>query len=82
MWQANRMEPNPNPKRKSSSLTDYARYSGLAFQMLGSILLCVYLGYRFDKWVQWDFPAGIIAGVFIGLFAAIYPVVKSTGNKN
>lgn len=73
--------PHHNNNKKSS-LSDYAKYSGLAIQMLATILICVYLGHLFDKWTQWKFPAGILSGMFIGLFGALYPVFKSTGNKN
>jgi F0F1-type ATP synthase assembly protein I len=75
------MEQKPPPSNKNR-LNDYAKYSGLAIKMLASILICVFLGRQFDNWTHWKFPIGIIAGMFIGLFAALYPVFRDTGNKN
>jgi F0F1-type ATP synthase assembly protein I len=76
------MEPERQPSEGKKKLKDIAVYSGLAMQMLGSMLICVYLGHLLDKHTGWKFPAGTMAGMFIGLFAALYPVIKKTSNKN
>jgi F0F1-type ATP synthase assembly protein I len=76
------MEPKPPHNNKKPRLTDYARYSGLAIQMLATILICVYLGHKLDQWIGWKFPAGIFIGMFVGLFGALYPAFKQPGNKN
>ncbi len=76
------MEPKSPQKPKKVAINDYTRYSGLAVKMLATILLSVFLGRQFDNWTHWKFPIGILSGVFIGLFGALYPVFKDTGNKN
>jgi F0F1-type ATP synthase assembly protein I len=75
------MEQKP-PRKSKSQFNDYAKYSGLAIQMLATILICVFLGRQFDNWTHWKFPIGILSGMFLGLFGALYPVFKSTSNKN
>ncbi len=75
------MEPKP-PHNNKNRLNDYGKYSGLAIRMLATILVCVFLGRAFDNWTHWKFPIGILSGVFIGLFGALYPVFRDTGNKN
>ena len=75
------MEQKPRRNDKNR-LNDYGKYSGLAIKMLATILICVFLGRQFDNWTQWKFPIGILSGVFIGLFGALYPVFKDASNKH
>lgn len=56
------MKPS-QPKKKP--IHDYARYSGLAFQMIAIILAGVYAGYRLDKY------AGTSRPWFTALFAVL-----------
>ncbi len=44
------------PKSNPSQLNNYARYSGLAFQMIGIILVGVFGGIKLDEIVKWEFP--------------------------
>lgn len=39
----------PSPSKKPSQYNTYLKYSGLAFQLLGSIGVCGWLGYLLDK---------------------------------
>jgi F0F1-type ATP synthase assembly protein I len=71
-----------DPKnQKKNYLNNYAKYSGIAFQMLFIILLGVWGGYKIDQWVEWQFPVFIIIFSIISVFGAIYVVTKDLLKK-
>ncbi len=45
-----------NWKQAGRRSNSYARYSGLAFQMLGTIVVFTYGGYKLDEWQQNKIP--------------------------
>lgn len=63
--------PTPNPYK------DYARYSGLAFQMAGLIFLGYWLGTKLDQFFELKIPAFTISLILIFIFAALYSLIKS-----
>lgn len=63
-----------NPKK--SSLNNYAKYSGIAVQMLVIILLGVFGGYKIDQWLRLSFPVFTILLSILSVIVAIYSVVK------
>jgi F0F1-type ATP synthase assembly protein I len=66
-----------NPKNLSNKgLRDFAKYSGLAFQMFGIILVTVWGGTRLDKLTGWHTPVFTIVLSLLGVFAAIYTAIK------
>jgi F0F1-type ATP synthase assembly protein I len=74
-------EQESSKKKKPKSLQnkgirDFARYSGLAFQMIGIILVTVWGGVKLDKLTGWNTPVFTIVLSLLGVFAAIYIAVK------
>ena len=66
-----------NPKNLSNKgLRDFAKYSGLAFQMLVIILVTVWGGMKLDKLTGWHTPVFTIVLSLLGVFAAIYTAIK------
>jgi F0F1-type ATP synthase assembly protein I len=66
-----------NPKRlQNKGINDFAKYSGLAFQMIGIILITVWGGVKLDKLTGWKTPVFTIVLSLLGVFAAIYTAVK------
>jgi F0F1-type ATP synthase assembly protein I len=63
-------------KLQSKGIKDFARYSGLAFQMIGIILFTVWGGVKLDKLTGWNTPVFTIVLSLLGVFAAIYTAVK------
>jgi F0F1-type ATP synthase assembly protein I len=63
-------------KQKSKGVQDFARYSGLVFQMAGIILIAVLGGDKLDKLVGFETPVFTIVLSLLGVFAAIYTAVK------
>ncbi|MCB8994692.1 MAG: AtpZ/AtpI family protein [Bacteroidales bacterium] len=79
--QANQQKPN---KEKETGLQSYARFSGLAFQMIAIILVFVWGGRKLDSIYFPDKSVFIIifslAGVFISLYVALKGLIN-TGKK-
>ena len=63
-------------KQKSKGVNDFARYSGLVFQMAGIILVAVLGGDKLDKLAGFETPVFTIVLSLLGVFAAIYTAVK------
>ena len=62
------------------NLNDYARYSGIAIQMLVIILVGVFAGYRLDLWLHTrPFLTVILSVVSVAL--SIYLVTKDLLRK-
>ena len=61
---------------RNKGVKDFARYSGLAFQMIGIILITVWGGVKLDKLTGWNTPVFTIVLSLLGVFAAIYTAVK------
>ena len=76
------MEEQQSQKKKSPTKTenkgikDFARYSALAFQMVGIILVTVWGGKELDKISEFEKPVFTIILSLLGVFAAIYTAVK------
>jgi F0F1-type ATP synthase assembly protein I len=66
-----------NPKKlQNKGIQDFAKYSGLAFQMIAIILVTVWGGVKLDKLTGWHTPVFTIVLSLLGVFAAIYFAVK------
>jgi F0F1-type ATP synthase assembly protein I len=68
------MEPkNPNDlQKKEKSLSDYARYSNLAVQMLVIILAGVFGGVKLDRLTKTSVPWFTISLSFAAVILALY----------
>lgn len=66
-----------SPKKPvSKGIRDFAKYSGIAFQMIGIILVTTWGGIKLDKLTGFDKPVFTIILSLLGVFAAIYTAVK------
>jgi ATP synthase protein I len=66
-----------NPKRPlNKGIKDFAKYSGIAFQMIGIILVTTWGGTKLDKLTGFNIPVFTIILSLLGVFAAIYTAVK------
>jgi F0F1-type ATP synthase assembly protein I len=63
-----------NPENKG--LNDFARYSGMAFQMIAIILISTWGGIELDKLAKFNTPVFTIILSLLGVFAAIYTALK------
>jgi F0F1-type ATP synthase assembly protein I len=61
-------------------LANYARYSGIAFQMLGIILAGSFGGLKLDQWLNTK-PVFTVALSVLSVFLAIYFVTRDLLKK-
>lgn len=75
--------PTPPPPRRPESegnsdrMRAVARYSGIAAQMMATIGLSTWAGYWLDKHFQTKTPWFTLSLMLLGLFAALYNVIRS-----
>jgi F0F1-type ATP synthase assembly protein I len=68
---------DPNLKNKGTSgLKNFARYSSIAFQMIAIILATTWGGMKLDTMTGFKTPVFTIVLSLLGVFAAIYVVIK------
>ncbi len=64
-------------KRETPKPNAYAKYSALAFQMLGTILAFTYAGYKIDEWQENQIPGWTLALSLISIGASLYLFIRS-----
>jgi F0F1-type ATP synthase assembly protein I len=69
------MKPNP-----SKNLNNYARYSGMAVQMLVIILIGVFGGFKLDQWLN-SKPVLTVILSLVSVALSIYFVTKDLLRK-
>jgi F0F1-type ATP synthase assembly protein I len=72
--QKNRKKQEKNPENKG--LQQFGKYSGMAFQMLAIILVLTWCGIKLDKVLGLEKPVFTAILSLLGVFAAIYTVLK------
>lgn len=63
-------------KNKKPPGFDYIKYSGIAFQMIGMIVICTFGGLWLDKKTAISLPIFTLLGILIGIAASLYYVLK------
>ncbi len=79
------MPDQKNQKKKlqnRENLSNYAKYSGIAFQMILIILAGVFLGIKMDKWFHTNDPVFTAILSVLGVILATYTVIKDLLRKN
>lgn len=82
------MEKSQSPKKKDpkrpsgKGLNDFAKYSGMAFQMFGIIFLAAWGGSKLDKMSGNKTPVFTIILSLLGVFAALYTVLRDFIRRN
>lgn len=69
------MTKKSKPPSKKKPFDDYIRYSGIAFQMLGIILLGWFIGSRLDKWIDTETESPIFTAISLLVFVIIAIVI-------
>jgi ATP synthase protein I len=72
-------KPLKEKKRKSSKnkgIQDFAKYTNIAFQMIAIILVATWGGIKLDNLTGFEKPVFTIILSLIGVFAAIYIIVR------
>ena len=64
------------PDKVNNGIKNFAKYSGIAFQMIGIILVTTWGGTKLDKLTGLKTPVFTIVLSLFGVFAAIYIAVR------
>ncbi|MDB5288106.1 MAG: hypothetical protein JWR05_3055 [Mucilaginibacter sp.] len=72
-------EPNES-KKAGKEVNAYAKYTGLAFQMIVIIGLFAFAGYKIDEATQHDTKWVTAALSLAGVFISLYIVIRSVKN--
>ncbi len=67
----------PRPDADSDRLRTVARYSGIGVQMAATIGLSTWAGYWLDQHFQSKTPWFTLGLMLLGLFAALYNVIRA-----
>ena len=65
-------------QQKSTPTNDLMRYAGLGSQILVSLGIAVFAGYKIDKWLKIPLPLLVWLLPLIVLIAIIYKLIKET----
>lgn len=68
--------PEEDLEDEKKALTSYAKYTGVAFQMMAIIGLCSFIGYQIDKYFQHQIQWATALGGVIGVCASIYQTIR------
>ena len=63
-------------KGKTKTPSPFLRFSGMAIQMLGTILIFTYCGYRLDEWKQNTIPIWTLFLSLGSIAASLYLLIR------
>lgn len=72
---------NPNskkPPKKPDNNNLLFRYIGLAFQMMATLGVGVFAGYKLDQWIGMSFPLFLIIFSLLALALLLWQIIKDT----
>lgn len=68
---------DPLQEQKPKPSNSYLKYSSLALQLLVTIGLFAWLGYKLDGWLNLTYPIFLIVFVFVAFAGMMYQLYKS-----
>ena len=66
-----------NPNKDTNPLKQYARYTGIAFQMMAAMGFSAWLGLKVDELLNLKFPAFTLIFIIAALGLLLYKLVRS-----
>ena len=72
---------NPSSRKQNNnddSRKTLLRYAGLAFQMMATLGLGVFVGYKIDQRIGWRFPVFLIIFSLIASAILLWQIIKDT----
>lgn len=75
---------NPLKKKPKDNKPDnrlILKYTGLAFQMMATLGVAVFAGYKIDQWTGWSFPFFLIILSLIALVLILRQIIKDTSRN-
>lgn len=74
--------PTGSLKNKRYKPTPWLRYSGLATEMMATLAIATYAGYKLDQWIAWGWPLFLIIFPLLALALLLWRLIKATGKKD
>ncbi|CAN5326189.1 hypothetical protein BH10BAC1_BH10BAC1_10810 [soil metagenome] len=75
------MKEQNKPNLPKKPLNNYAKYSGMAIQMIAIIVGGVFAGVYLDKWLALKFPIFTLVLTLLSVFLAMYYFIKDVIKK-
>jgi hypothetical protein len=75
------MDPDPLEQKKQKPSDSYLKYSGLGLQLLLTIGVAAWGGYKLDKYLGLKFPAYLLTFVFVAFGGSMYLLYRAL-NRN
>lgn len=72
---------NSQPKERKSNKNLLLRYAGLTMQIMVSLALALYAGYKADEWLRWETPVLVWVLPLVVIVVMIWQVIKDTSKK-
>jgi hypothetical protein len=69
-------------QQKSTPTSDLMRYAGLGSQILVSLGIAVFAGYKIDKWLKIPLPLLVWLLPLVVLIGITYKLIKDTSGKD
>ncbi|WP_326990544.1 AtpZ/AtpI family protein [Chitinophaga sp. 212800010-3] len=69
---------NQSSRKPNNRNNLLVRYAGLAFQMMVTLGLGVFAGYKLDQRIGWRFPVFLIIFSLIALAILLWQIIKDT----
>jgi len=75
-------EDNKHQKREKEGVKPYLKYSGLAFQMIGVMVIAAFAGMKLDDYFKTDNPWFTIVLLLLAVIASMAIVIISLNKKD
>lgn len=72
---------DPSHNSKPSQYNSYLKYSGLGIQLLATLGITGWLGYRLDEYLGYQFPVFMLFFGFTGFAASMYQVYRTISKE-
>jgi F0F1-type ATP synthase assembly protein I len=74
-------DKTPSEKPKGDNIKPYLRYSGLAFQMIGAMVIAAFVGMKLDDYFRTQNPWFTIVLLLVAVVASMVLVILSLNKK-
>lgn len=71
-----------SPRNKPYKPTPWLRYAGLASEMMVTLGIATFAGYKLDQWTEWGWPIFLIIFPLLALALLLWRLIKATGKKD
>lgn len=73
--------PDPSTNKKLNQYNSYLKYSGLAIQLLATIGVSGWIGYKIDQWLEFKYPVFMLTLGLLGFAGIMYQVYRSINRQ-